>query len=76
MSITKKKILGTIWHFKSVPYFNAIEIGYTLFDLKQRGKGIVSQAVSLLSNYFFNGLHINRLEIRMDTLTKHPKRLL
>jgi RimJ/RimL family protein N-acetyltransferase len=60
-------ILGTIWHFKSVPYFNAREVGYTLFGIKQRGKGIVSQAVSLLSSYLFNGLRINRLEIRMDT---------
>jgi ribosomal-protein-alanine N-acetyltransferase len=60
-------ILGTIWFFKSVPYFNAREIGYTLFETKQRGKGIVSQAVSLISSYLFNGLCVNRLEIRMDT---------
>ncbi|MET1254869.1 GNAT family N-acetyltransferase [Aliikangiella maris] len=60
-------IIGTIWHFKSVPYFNAREIGFTLFDSQQRRKGIMSEAVSLLSNYLFNGLSINRLEIRMDT---------
>lgn len=61
------KIIGTIWHFKSVPYFNAREIGYTLFDIEQRGTGIISQAVTLLTSYLFNGLDINRLEIRMDT---------
>ena len=61
------RIIGTIWHFKSVPYFNAREVGYTLFETDQRGKGIVSQAVSLLSSYLFNGFFINRIEIRMDT---------
>ena len=64
---SQDRMLGIIWHFKSVPYFNAREIGFILFDTKQRGKGIVSQAVSLLSSYLFKGLCINRLEIRMDT---------
>ena len=71
----EEKILGTIWHFKSVPYFNAREIGYTLFDVKQRGKGIMSQAVTLVSNYLFDGLHINRLEIRMDTRNKASEKV-
>ena len=61
------KMLGKIWHFKSVPYFNAREIGYTLFDVEQRGKGIMSQAVELLTNYLFSSQQINRIEIRMDT---------
>jgi len=60
------KLLGTLWHFKSVPYFNAREIGYKLFDVKQRGKGFVSEAVTLLTSYLFSSLQINRLEIRMD----------
>jgi len=60
------EILGKIWHFKSVPYFNAREIGYTLFDIEQRGKGIVSQAVELLTDYLFSSRQINRVEIRMD----------
>jgi RimJ/RimL family protein N-acetyltransferase len=61
------KMLGKIWHFKSVPYFDAREIGYTLFDVEQRGKGIMSQAVELLTNYLFSSQQINRIEIRMDT---------
>ncbi len=63
----KDKILGIIWHSKSIPYFNAREISYILFDLKQRNKGIISQAVAIVTSYLFNTLHINRLEIRMDT---------
>jgi len=61
------ELLGIIWHFKSVPYFNAREIGYTLFDISERSKGIVSQAVGLLSTYLFNAFQINRLEIRMSS---------
>jgi RimJ/RimL family protein N-acetyltransferase len=60
-------ILGTVWHFKSVPYFNAREIGYILFSEAQRNKGLVSGAVTLLSSYLFRSSQINRLEIRMDT---------
>jgi len=60
------KILGTLWHFKSVPYFNAREIGYVLFAEAQRGKGLMSQAVGLLAQQLFRSMTINRLEIRMD----------
>lgn len=61
------KILGTIWHFKSVPYFDAREIGYILFAPAQRNRGIMSQAVSLLVRQLFRSMTINRVEIRMDT---------
>jgi RimJ/RimL family protein N-acetyltransferase len=60
-------ILGIIWHFKSVPYFNAREIGYTVLAKTQRNRGIATRAVRMLSQYLFNTLLINRLEIRMNT---------
>jgi [ribosomal protein S5]-alanine N-acetyltransferase len=60
-------ILGTVWHFKSVPYFNAREIGYILFAQEQRGRGLVSRAVALLAGHLFRSTGLNRLEIRMDT---------
>ena len=59
-------ILGTITHFKSTPYFNALELGYHLFSPELRGHGIVTEAVRLLSDYLFNNKQVNRLEIRMD----------
>ena len=61
------KVVGTIWHFKSVPYFNAREIGYTMLSAEHRGAGMASEAVALLSRHLFDSLLINRLEIRMDT---------
>ena len=68
-------ILGTVWHFKSVPYFNAREIGYVLFDMEKRGQGIVSQAVSLVVSYLFQTTHLNRLELRMDMRNKASEKV-
>lgn len=64
---TTERIIGTIWHFRSVPYFNAREIGYTMLSTEHRGRGIATQAVRLLVRHLFDSLLINRLEIRMDT---------
>lgn len=61
------RIVGSIWHFKSVPYFNAREIGYILFAEAQRNKGLMSRAVALLSDHLFRSTQVNRLEIRMDS---------
>lgn len=58
-------ILGRVFHFKSVPYFNSREIGYGLFSNAVRGKGIMTEAVNLLTDYLFNTMLINRLDIHM-----------
>lgn len=59
-------VIGTIWHSRAVPYFNAREIGYTLLN-EYRGQGIVTEAVTLLVRHLFSSTLVNRLEIRMDT---------
>ena len=59
-------VIGTIWHSKAVPYFNAREIGYTLSN-EYRSQGIVTEAVHLLVRHLFSSTLVNRLEIRMDT---------
>jgi len=59
-------IIGTIWHAKGVPYFNAREIGYTLSH-DYRGRGIVTEAVKLMVRHLFNATLVNRIEIRMDS---------
>ncbi len=59
-------IIGTVWHTKAVPYFNAREIGYALLG-EHRGRGIITEAVNLVVRYLFNATLVNRLEIRMDT---------
>lgn len=61
-----ERIIGIIWIFQPVPYFDALEIGYTLFYRKHWGKGLMSEAVRLVVDYLFMAERINRLEIRCD----------
>lgn len=61
------EILGRVFHFKTVPYFNAREIGYGLFARHLRGKGLMTEAVQLLTDYLFKTTLLNRLEIHMNT---------
>jgi ribosomal-protein-alanine N-acetyltransferase len=57
-------ILGYINYFKGVPYFSSLEIGYRLFDVNTRGKGLMTEAVILFAGYLFRSKDINRLELR------------
>ena len=56
-------ILGMIFFFKSVPYFDALEIGYILFDTGRRGKGIMTEALNLLVHFLFETKTIHRLQL-------------
>lgn len=57
-------ILGYINYFKTTIYFQALEIGYIIYDDKNRGRGIATEAVNLFTNYLFKSKNITRLEIR------------
>lgn len=59
------EIIGLVWSFTSVPYFDAVEIGYQVFGDKNRNKGYATEAVGLFVNYLFDTTQINRVEIRM-----------
>ena len=60
-------ILGAIWAFKSVPYFDAVEVGYQIFDQQHRGKGYATEALNLFHHYLFETKQINRIELRIAT---------
>ncbi|NJO36614.1 MAG: GNAT family N-acetyltransferase [Rhizobiales bacterium] len=60
------RIIGSIWVFRSVPYFDALELGYKLFHRKDWGKGLMTEAVSLVVDHLFSSRTVNRLEIRCD----------
>lgn len=61
----QSKIIGSIWMTKTVPYFDALEIGYILYDKENYGRGYMSEALSLFVDYLFKVKLINRLEIRI-----------
>jgi ribosomal-protein-alanine N-acetyltransferase len=59
------QVIGLTWSFKSVPYFDAFEIGYRIFDQEDTGKGYASEALKLLCKYLFEAFQVNRLEVRV-----------
>ncbi|WP_339935992.1 GNAT family protein [Undibacterium luofuense] len=69
------QILGRVFHFKTVPYFQSREIGYSMFTDEVRGKGIMTEAVTLLRDYLFDTTLLNRLEIHMNTENKASERV-
>lgn len=58
-------IVGSIWSMKAIPYFNALEIGYIIYDKTNYGKGYMTEALELFVDYLFKVKTINRLEIRI-----------
>jgi len=57
------QILGEIFYFKPVIYLDALEIGYILHDQASRGKGYMTEALSLLVRYLFEQHTTNRLQL-------------
>jgi RimJ/RimL family protein N-acetyltransferase len=58
-------IIGSLFMMKTVPYFDAMEIGYTIYDKENHSKGYTTEALSLFVEYIFKIKLINRLEIRI-----------
>lgn len=58
------RIIGTLWIFRSVPYFDSLELGYMLFDRQLWGQGLTTEAAGLVVDYAFLSERVNRLDIR------------
>lgn len=57
------RILGKISFYKTRAYFNAVEVGYILYDIASRGKGVTTEALTLFVDYLFFSKGINRIEL-------------
>jgi [ribosomal protein S5]-alanine N-acetyltransferase len=60
------KLLGDIAYFKGVGYLPGYEIGYNIFKSEDRGKGYMTEALTLFSAYIFEVKTIHRLEVHAD----------
>lgn len=58
-------IVGLIAFFKELPHYDALEIGYILFDVASRNKGYTTEALALLTRYLFAAKKINRLQLTL-----------
>lgn len=61
------RLVGSIWAFRSVPYFDALEVGYQIFAPADRGKGYATEALTLFHQHLFESKPVNRLELRIAT---------
>lgn len=59
--------VGSIWTFKSIPYFDALEVGYHIFNQDNRCNGLATEALALFTGYLFDAHRINRVELRIAT---------
>ncbi len=66
----KDEIHGHIEFFKTVNYLDEFELSYQVYAAEQRGKGIATEAVSLLVHYLFETKRVNRIR-----LVIHPENL-
>ena len=57
------RIVGMVHFFKEPSYFDGLELGYIMLDPAARGKGYMTEAVSLIVRYLFRVFKINRLQI-------------
>lgn len=56
-------IIGHIEYFRPVAYLDSYELSYLIYDPAERGKGVTSEAVSLLIRYLFESKKVNRLQL-------------
>lgn len=57
------EIGGHIEFFRPVPYWDAIELGYQLYDDRHAGHGYVTEAVQLLVDYLFGAKKEHRIHL-------------
>lgn len=71
----ENKIVGRIGYSRTMPYFNALEVWYAIFDQADRNKGYTTEAVLLMVKHLFSTHKINRLQLVADAMNGASKRV-
>jgi [ribosomal protein S5]-alanine N-acetyltransferase len=69
------KVVGGIWFFQIARYIDGLEIGYMMFDRENRNRGMMTEAVRLLTDYLFATKKINRLQLAIMIPNEPSKRV-
>jgi RimJ/RimL family protein N-acetyltransferase len=56
-------ILGHIEFFQTVTYLDELELSYHIYTQEHRGRGIATEAVTLMTDYLFNRTKHNRIRL-------------
>jgi RimJ/RimL family protein N-acetyltransferase len=67
------RILGQIGWFRPVFYTDGLEIGYHVFDVARRNKGLMTEVLRLFSSYLFSHRSLYRLQLAV-TVGNRPSR--
>lgn len=57
------EIVGHIEFFKTVNYLDEYELSYQVYTAEQRGRGLGTEAVNLLTRYLFENKQVNRIRL-------------
>lgn len=57
------RILGHIDFFRAVPYWDAYELSYQLYDAADAGRGAMTEAVQLIVDYLFDTKPRHRIHL-------------
>jgi RimJ/RimL family protein N-acetyltransferase len=57
------EILGNVEFFRTVGYLDELEIGYQLYSRQHDGRGIITDAVRLMTGYLFDNTKYNRIRL-------------
>lgn len=68
-------ILGHIEFFPTVPYLDELELSYHIYSPEARGKGVASEAVTLLTGYLMGRLKQNRIRLVIHPENQASKRV-
>lgn len=60
------RLIGVISAFKPVIFYDAYELGYIVFDPKDRGKGYTADAIQVFCRFLFTLKPICRLQIQPE----------
>lgn len=60
------EVAGHIEFFRPVPYWDAFELSYHLYDDRHAGRGYVTEAVQLLVDYLFSTKKEHRIQLVIE----------
>lgn len=57
------EIIGHVEFFQTVAYLDELELSYHIYTEEHRGRGVATEAVSLLTGYLFDRMKHNRIRL-------------
>lgn len=72
--VSKEKIAGAVWYKKRAG-FESLGLYFYMFRAEDRGKGLMTEALSLFTRYLFETRKVERLEILIPNYSKAALRI-